>query len=369
MATASFTWTNWDATNAWENLADAANSTSLTYARDATDVAAKFTIGTKGTTQTEFGRKSGAGDTWASIFGIGANDTVTQVQISAWTKKLVTATKLTSHSVTMGFIDDSAARITASDSITGVALGTTTDGSYVAQSAGSTVNVNAASQVGSTSVRFSLEYTVTTGTGGGSASVDQRFDGVTATITYMPFTGSSGTATPAGVHSTEKVGTAQEQGRGWEQVSGTSRGELVGVSTQGGRAQTFPRGSVGREAVGAATAAGQSVPKRGLAAPGGDHAAEKIGSSSAWGKAWIRVSATSRKLAVGALAAMGRASTKVSGLLRSEKVGTATATGGSVSQGGDNSYPDDRRMVVSAASMCKPVTAGMTWQKYHTKGH
>ncbi|HSE46206.1 MAG TPA: hypothetical protein VLA89_12840 [Gemmatimonadales bacterium] len=186
MATATFTWNAWDTTNAWENLADAANSASVTYSRDATDVAAKFVQATKSTTQTEFGRKAGAGDTWASIFGLGAGDTVTQVQVSAWTKKLVANTKLTSHTVTIGFIDDAGSRVTAADSISGVSLGTTVDGSYVAQSAGSAVAVNAGSQASSTSVRLSLEYTVTTSAGGGAASVDQRFDGLQVTVTYTP---------------------------------------------------------------------------------------------------------------------------------------------------------------------------------------
>lgn len=184
MSTASFNWTAWDTTNAWENLADAGNSASVTYSRDATDIAAKFVQATKATTQTEFGRKSGAGDTWASIFGISAGATVTQIQVSAWKKKLVSVTKLSSHSVTIALIDDSGARVTATDSISGVALGTTADGSYVAQTAGSTVNVNAGSQAASTNVRLSLEYTVTTSGGGGSANVDQRFDDITITITY-----------------------------------------------------------------------------------------------------------------------------------------------------------------------------------------
>ena len=186
MATAVVTWSAWDTTHTWENLADAGNSASVTYARDATDVAAKFTQATKSVTQTEFGRKSGAGDSWASIFGIPAGSTVTQVQVTAWTKKLVANTKLTSHTVTIGLIDDSGARVTAADSISAVSLGTTTDASYVAQSAGATVAVNAGSQASATAIRLSLEYTVVTGASGGAASVDQRFDGVEVTITYTP---------------------------------------------------------------------------------------------------------------------------------------------------------------------------------------
>lgn len=183
MATVTFNWTNWDTTNTWQNLADAGNSAALAYARDATDVAAKFTETTKNTTTTEYARKSGAGDTWASIFGISENSAVSQVRITTWKKKVVTNTKLTSHSVTIKFIDDSAA--TVATMISGSAMAITTDASYVTKGASSLVSVGAAYTSGSTSVRLSLEYSIVVANSSGNSAIDTRFDDITVEATYV----------------------------------------------------------------------------------------------------------------------------------------------------------------------------------------
>jgi len=182
MATVTFNWTNWDTTNAWENLADAGNNANITYARDDTDVAGKFTETTKNTTATEYARKSGAGDTWASMFGIYPTNTVSQVRITTWKKKVVTNTKLTSHSVTIKFIDDSNA--TVATMISGSAMATATDASYQTKGASSLVSVGAAYTSGSTSVRLSLEYSIVVANSSGNSAIDTRFDDITVEITY-----------------------------------------------------------------------------------------------------------------------------------------------------------------------------------------
>lgn len=182
MATASFTWAAWDTTNAWQNLADAANNANLAYAKDTTDGAAKFTTSTKSATMTEYGRKSGNGDTWASIFGIASGATITAVQLTAWKRKLVTNTKITSNSLTVKLISDAAA--TLATLINAGATSTSTDANYTAQTAGT--NQTGLSISAADNVRLSLEYTVVTGGTGGSAAIDCRWDDFEVTITYTP---------------------------------------------------------------------------------------------------------------------------------------------------------------------------------------
>ena len=182
MATKTFNWTNWNTTNAWENLADAGNSAQITYARDATDAAAKFTETTKNTTTTEYARKSGTGDTWASIFGIDPTNPVSQVRITTWKKKVVTNTKLTSHTITFKLINDSAG--TVATMISASAMATGTDASYVTMGATSASAIGAAYTSGSTPVRLSLEYSIVVANSSGNSAIDTRFDDVTLEITY-----------------------------------------------------------------------------------------------------------------------------------------------------------------------------------------
>ena len=187
MATATFTWAAWDTTNAWQNLADCAQSAAV-YARDA-EGSAKFTFATKNTTVSEFGRKGGAaaaGDSWQSIFGIAAGQVITQVRVSAWKTKMVANTKLSSHTLTVKIVDDSGNTVTDANLLNAVALRNAAgESSFTSETAGSNVNVLSASQAGATSVRLSLEYSVTTSGGGSACSCDTRFDDVTIEITYQ----------------------------------------------------------------------------------------------------------------------------------------------------------------------------------------
>lgn len=222
MSTTAVTWSTWS-TNSWEVLVDAANSSTLDYAKDATDVAAKFTTTTKSATMTEFGRKSGAGNTWASIFGIPTGSTVTAVQVSAWKKKLVANTKISSNSVKINMIADDATRVSTADLIS-ASLGTTTDGSYVDQSAGSSTSVSSTYQAATTNVRLSLEYTVTTIGSGGGAAIDCRFDDVQITITYTAGyidTYTAGAFSISGTNATLKYGRLFGVSSGTYSITGT----------------------------------------------------------------------------------------------------------------------------------------------------
>jgi len=176
----------WTFTGNAEGLADAANSTSVSFAHDATDNAVKFTTTTKNlSNEVEFGRKAATGETWET-WGLPTNATVTDVQITAWQEELVANTKLTSHSLKARIIDSGGSTVHSAGDMLNVTLGTTIDPSYQAGAAGTSRAVDAGSQASSTDVRLELEYTVTTSGGGGTASVDQRFDTIELTITYTP---------------------------------------------------------------------------------------------------------------------------------------------------------------------------------------
>lgn len=184
MATASITWTNWDATDSWETLADAGDS-GIVYARVAdAAVAAQFTQATKNVTESERGVKAGAGDSWATIFGISTDAQISSVQVTAWSESLVSATKLSSHSIIMRLVDDAGDNVCgAGTELISTSISTATH-DYTAGAAGSIRAVQAAYVEAATNVRLELAYTVTTSNTGGSAAVDQRFDAVTIQITY-----------------------------------------------------------------------------------------------------------------------------------------------------------------------------------------
>lgn len=181
MATASYTWQTWSGST-WEVLADAGNSANIIYAKDTTDVAAKFTCTTKGTNQTEYGRKSGSGDSYESIFSVPAGSVITAIQCTAWKYKRVAVSKLTSQNIVIKMIDDAAG--TVATVISSTSLGTSTDSTYQSGSAGTNqTGLEIASNV---NVRLSLELAMVVATSSGTASVDTRFDDVTIQVTYTP---------------------------------------------------------------------------------------------------------------------------------------------------------------------------------------
>jgi hypothetical protein len=144
----------------------------------------RFTQATKAVTQSERALRASTGETWES-WGVPAGATVTGVQVTAWQEKLAANTKLSSHSISARVIGSGGASVhSAGDLLAAVALGTTTDATWQAGAAGTARAVDSGAQASGTDVRLELEYSVVTSGGGGSASVDQRFDQIQLTITY-----------------------------------------------------------------------------------------------------------------------------------------------------------------------------------------
>lgn len=173
----------WTFTSDAEGLADAANSTAVTFAHDGTDAAVKFTCATKNIIETEFARNASTGESWET-WGVTSGDVITDVQITAWTEKLVANTHLDAHSIKMRIIGSGGSSVHSAGDLIDTSLGTTTDPSYQAGSAGTSRAVDSGSQASTTDVRLELEYLCDSGTGGGSANIDQRFDTIELTITH-----------------------------------------------------------------------------------------------------------------------------------------------------------------------------------------
>jgi hypothetical protein len=193
MATVAKTW---DFTADAMGLADSGSDANLAFAWDATDRAVKFTCTAKSVTATELARRATTGETWET-WGVPAGATVTGLQVTGWAKKLVSNTKLSSHTLVVSVVDPAGALVhAAAGDLLSTTLPTTVDVGYVAQAAGPVVAVDAAYQASNTDVRLGLSYSVTTSGGGGSASVDQRFDAITLEIAYTPPGGGAAAAVP-----------------------------------------------------------------------------------------------------------------------------------------------------------------------------
>jgi hypothetical protein len=119
--------------------------------------------------------------------------TVTSVRISAWKKKLVARTAhLTAHSIKIRVVGSGGTAVhstAAADLISNSPATGAADASYLAQSAGSAVAVNAGSQASTTDVRIEFEYSCTQSNAGSGANTDFRVDDVVLAITYTPSVG------------------------------------------------------------------------------------------------------------------------------------------------------------------------------------
>lgn len=173
---------SWTFTADAEGLADAGNAANLAFATDGAG-AVKFTTPTKNTTQQEFALRATTGETWAT-WGVPAGQIVTSIQITAWSKQLVTATKLSSHSFAIRVVGSDGLTVHSAGDLVSGALGTSTDVGFVAQGAGTARAVNANRQALTTDVRLKLDYTVVTANSSSSAAIDQRFDTIDLTMTY-----------------------------------------------------------------------------------------------------------------------------------------------------------------------------------------
>ena len=175
-----------------EGLADQAVS-GVVFAHEAGDGnplgSVKFTQATKSFTHTERARRNTTGETWET-WGVPAGNIVTAVQITSRAEKTASVTKLTSHSISMRVVDSAGVSVhPAGDLVAAVNPGTTVDTLWQTITTGTVQRaVDAAKQASSTDVRLELEYSVTTGAGGGGAAVDQRFDQIVLTITHEAVT-------------------------------------------------------------------------------------------------------------------------------------------------------------------------------------
>lgn len=104
--------------------------------------------------------------------------------------KLAANTKLTGHTLSLLILNNDGTEIVA-DLWGSLALDTTTQASFVYYTSVSDISVDASHQTSTTNVRLAILYNCTTGSGGGSANVDQRIDTIRIGITYTP--ASSGT--------------------------------------------------------------------------------------------------------------------------------------------------------------------------------
>lgn len=197
MATVDFTFTF--ASNA-QGLVDAGNSSSLAFAAESGDGnpsgCVKFTLGTKSTTQTEYGRDAASSRKWED-YGVPANSHVTQVEVLSYNEKTATVTKLSSHGWQFRFKNNGATESVhgATDLVAVSGHGITADGSWqTGAGIAAAQNVGDSYHLSSTYVRFEIQYDCTTGGSGSSASVDQRFDQIAIRITYTPATAQALTA-------------------------------------------------------------------------------------------------------------------------------------------------------------------------------
>ncbi|MEN6605904.1 MAG: hypothetical protein ABFD60_01575 [Bryobacteraceae bacterium] len=121
---------------------------------------------------------SKTGETWAD-WGVPAGKVVTNIQISAWKRKVASPSALTSHKVASVSVTSSGVAV-SSALLTNVTFPTSAS-AWAAQTAGSTQAVSSTYQALSTPVRLALVYSGTTGNGGG---VNTYFDTISLTITY-----------------------------------------------------------------------------------------------------------------------------------------------------------------------------------------
>lgn len=179
MATASKTWAF--ASDA-EGLTDQGVGAAVAFAANTGDGnpagSVAFTCANKAVTQTERARKSTTGDTFASLFGIGAGDTISAVRITGLSDKVAAVAKLSSHSVTVRLVDDAGSTIATLLSARNPGNTTT---AWVAVGAQTSQSI---SKTGADGCRLEIEYTVTTSGGSGSASTDYRIDQIAVEVTY-----------------------------------------------------------------------------------------------------------------------------------------------------------------------------------------
>jgi mucin-22 len=190
--------------------------------------------GTKNTTQSA--QVIGATDgsvTWET-WGVPAGATVNTVRVVSFQKRLTSATKLSSHSHQIKVVgSDGSTSVHGATDLASESLGTTTGAWAAGTGIAAAQSVIAGKQASNTPVALYQNYTITTSSGGGSASVDQNFDTILIEIDYTATETHSGTGSLATAASLSSAGKKTGQGSGdWTgSASLTAAGVKAGVGS------------------------------------------------------------------------------------------------------------------------------------------
>lgn len=183
----TFSWTL--SADGWTDRGLTANIAAAFEAGDGDPLGCfKFTCTVKNMASTREGWLSGT-RTWEAM-GVPAGATVTHVRVTGWRRKLVANAKLNAHHVNPIIYADDSTTVLAD--LGTLALPTATELVWGAGAASSLVAVAESHKASSAQFRIGWGYVLSTLSGGGSASIDMRFDEVSLEITYA--TVKSGTA-------------------------------------------------------------------------------------------------------------------------------------------------------------------------------
>ena len=174
---------SWGSVPPFGGCTDGALTANITYA-DVASEGGKFTSTKKQMSSlAENADETPTTDTWGSWAGLG-RIYVTSCNINAWSKKNVATTAMTANTATITVLDGSLAAILADTPVKAVSIGTGTDGSYVAQSAGTNQNTNAGKGGVRQVVRGRITNTMSSSNN--TTSIDIRFNAITVRMTYNP---------------------------------------------------------------------------------------------------------------------------------------------------------------------------------------
>jgi len=186
MPTVTRTWTFATTT---EGLADAGNSSTLTFSASGSGNPAssiQFASTTGNESTTEYARAaSSQGFTWET-WGVPAGATVTQLRISNWDKRLQQANRLTSWRIRFRVIDSAGVSVTAGNGDPGdYTPSITANTSWSTDNGGASplVNVVSGRQASTTDVRLEIQVDIVMGTGT-SPNFQLLIDNIDLEITY-----------------------------------------------------------------------------------------------------------------------------------------------------------------------------------------
>lgn len=185
-----------------EGLVDMASSASVVFSHHSSDGnplgCVQFTQTAKNAIEVE-GAQQGISQSWET-WGVPFGATVNTVRVVSAKYKIAGNTKLDAHEWRIYVVDVNGAHVTDSGArLLDAILPTTLSGWVDATGMIAAQTVKADRQAYNSVVRLTIGYTVDTGTGGGSAAVDARFDEIVLEIDYTESGPEPITLTPAAV--------------------------------------------------------------------------------------------------------------------------------------------------------------------------